>query len=504
MSDSRLLARNSVFNLVGLLLPLVLALLTIPALVRGLGAERFAILTLAWAAIGYFSLFELGLSRALTQAVAQRLGNARREELPALVWTSLLLLLGLGILGALIVAAITPLLVTRVLNVPATLRQETITAFYILAASLPLVVTAVGLRGLMEAHQHFGTVNLLRVPLVAFTFIGPLLALPFSRSLVPAVVMLVLGRVIGFVTHLVICARRYPYLRDGPAFDVSSVRPLLRYGGWTTVTNIVSPMMVFLDRFLIGALLPIAAVAYYVTPYEVVTKLLVIAGAILAAMFPAFAATFESDPARMATLYERSLRGVVLTMFPVVLIAVALAHEGLTFWVKGALPSESALVLQWLAVGVFINAIGQAPYAALQGAARPELIAKLHLIELPLYVMAILVLVRTLGLPGAAIAWTGRVSIDTVALLIIAKRKLQVPLLPQQGGGMSIALMFGAFLAAGLLDRTAARIGFSVVVLLVFAPLAWQRLLTPSERLTLRRWLRSPFSVPAVTPEGIA
>ena len=45
-----------------------------------------------------------------------------------------------------------------------------------------------------------------------------------------------------------------------------------------TVSNVVGPIMVYLDRFLIGALLPMAAVTQYVTPYEVVTKLTVIPG----------------------------------------------------------------------------------------------------------------------------------------------------------------------------------------------------------------------------------
>jgi O-antigen/teichoic acid export membrane protein len=55
-----------------------------------------------------------------------------------------------------------------------------------------------------------------------------------------------------------------------------------------TVSNVVSPLMVYVDRFLIGAFLSISAVAYYVTPHEVVTKLLVLPGAVAAVFFPAF------------------------------------------------------------------------------------------------------------------------------------------------------------------------------------------------------------------------
>src|SRR5258708_9530063 len=88
----RLLARNVIWNLVGSGAPMIVAVFCIPILIRGLGTARFGVLTLAWALIGYASLFDLGLGRALTQLVAKKLGAGEDREIPALVWTSLLLM----------------------------------------------------------------------------------------------------------------------------------------------------------------------------------------------------------------------------------------------------------------------------------------------------------------------------------------------------------------------------------------------------------------------------
>jgi len=54
------LSRNTVLNLVGQCAPLLVAIFAIPLLIRGLGTDRFGVLTLAWVVIGYFSLFDLG------------------------------------------------------------------------------------------------------------------------------------------------------------------------------------------------------------------------------------------------------------------------------------------------------------------------------------------------------------------------------------------------------------------------------------------------------------
>src|ERR1700731_2607195 len=89
LTSGRLLARNTIWNLLGNTAPMVGALICIPVLIRGLGKDRFGVLTLAWALIGYASLFDLGLGRALTQLVARKLGAGEDREVPSLAWTSL-------------------------------------------------------------------------------------------------------------------------------------------------------------------------------------------------------------------------------------------------------------------------------------------------------------------------------------------------------------------------------------------------------------------------------
>ena len=69
--------------------------------------------------LGYFGLFDLGLGRATTKFVAEALGPHQAERLPGLVWKSLAFQVLSGLVGSLVVAALTPLLVERVLKIPA-------------------------------------------------------------------------------------------------------------------------------------------------------------------------------------------------------------------------------------------------------------------------------------------------------------------------------------------------------------------------------------------------
>src|SRR5437660_9026062 len=118
LTSGNLLVRNAVWNFIGSAAPMLVAIFCIPILIRGLGTDRFGVLTLVWAVIGYASLFDLGLGRALTQVVARKLGAGEHHEVPALVWTSLLLMLLLGLIGTVVVVSLSPWLVHRMLPVP--------------------------------------------------------------------------------------------------------------------------------------------------------------------------------------------------------------------------------------------------------------------------------------------------------------------------------------------------------------------------------------------------
>jgi O-antigen/teichoic acid export membrane protein len=482
LTSGSLLARNTLWNVLGSGAPMAVAVFSIPILIRGLGKERFGVLTLAWALIGYASLFDLGLGRALTQLVARKLGAGEDRDVPTLVWTSLLLMLLLGVLGTVVIASISPWLVHHALNVPAALQNETLHSFYLLGLSVPVVITAAGLRGLLEAHQRFGLINTLRIPLGVFTFVGPLLVLPFSKSLVPVVATLLVGRVAGWAAHLALCLRIVPQLRRSITWQRSAVGPLLRVGGWMTVTNVVSPLLVTLDRFFIGAMVSMTAVAYYATPYEVVTKFLLLPGALMGVMFPAFSTGFAQDKNRTGLLFDRSVKSLFLVLFPIMLCTVALAHDGLRLWLGAEFAQHSFRVLQWLAVGVFVNSLALVPLTLLQAVGRPDLTATLHLIELPLYLGLLWWMIGTRGFEGAAIAWTARVTFDALFMFGLAKKfvpgtspvKLRTLLLT------AIALLTLA--VAGYVEGPVVKTLFLFGTILSFVLVTWFRILTPEER----------------------
>ena len=487
LTSGRLLARNTIWNLLGQLLPMAVGLLAIPPLVCELGVDRFGVLSLAWVVIGYFSLFDLGIGRALTKLVADKIGANDDATIPPLVWTSLFLMLLMGVVGCVITLAIAPWLVFTALKVPTTLQHETMHGFQLLAASIPLVTITSGLRGILEAQQRFRVLNFIRVPTSIFSFAGPLMVLPFSHSLVPVIIVLIVGRVLSGIAHLLACFHAMPDLRHHMTLHRGAVGPLVRFGGWMTVSNVVSPLMVYADRFLIGGLLPVSAVAYYTTPFDLVFRLQFIPVAVAGVLFPAFATSLASNPDRTALLVSRGIKYIFLVMFPVILIMVTFAPDGLRLWLGSAFAFHSQPVFRWIAAGTLINSVACIPFSLIQSAGQPRITATIHWFEAPLYLAAVWVLTKRLGIEGAAIAFTGRIAVDTVLMFIFADRMLQhrSKLLMRLTVVMTAALLVLA--GTTLLRTVIERAVFTLIALLVLGLAAFLAL-APDERSLLQRF----------------
>jgi O-antigen/teichoic acid export membrane protein len=475
---------------------MLVAIFCIPLLVKALGTNRFGILTLVWVLIGYATVFDFGLGRALTQLVAVRLGTDQQRDVPGLVWTSQLMMLFLGFCGTALLILLSGWLVRHVLHVPVGLEPETRWSLYLLAFSIPVVISTAGLRGLLEAHQQFGVTSALRIPAAVFTFAAPLLVLRFSHSLAPIVATLAVGRVVMWVAHLSYCAKIMPELGRGIAWHTPAIRRLLGFGGWMTISNVVGPLMVTLDRFVIAALVSVAAVAYYATSFDAITKLWLVPAALLGVMFPAFSMTFMQDRARTAVLYERSVKLLLVSLFPIIVSVIVLAESGLRLWIGPEFAEHSTRVLQWLAGGVFISCLAQVPFALVQGVGRPDLTAKLHLIELPGYLLALWYLSTRYGIDGAAIAWTARAFIDALVLFVIAKRLLPNGSHPATRVTALMTASLVVFTFAAQLQGLIFKGVFLLLTLAVFVPVNWFVVFSPQERLLVREWLSSLLSRP--------
>jgi O-antigen/teichoic acid export membrane protein len=206
-------------------------------------------------------------------------------------------------------------------------------------------------------------------------------------------------------------------------FDKIIFFKLLHFGGWVTVSQIVSPLFMYLDRILIGAFLSLTAVAYYSVPQEAISRLIIIPVSLSMVLFPVFSGQTVANENRnkVRDFYYRSIKYLTFLILPITIGIIIYAQEILHIWIGTRYSEESALVFQIIAIGFLFNSIAQVPTTVLYAFGRPDLPAKFHLLELPLMVILNILLIPWIGIVGAGIVWSMRVMIDAIILLYFAR-----------------------------------------------------------------------------------
>ena len=423
------LRRNTLWNLIGSGSPMLVGVFTIPYLISSLGVESFGILTLVWALVGYFSLFDFGLGRALTQQIATKRSQNVMDEIPGIIKAGLVFTAVTGLLGGALLFALTPKLSHSWLNISVNLQSNALSALMIASIGIPLTTLTTGFRGVLEGFEDFKTVNILRIVLGVANFALPALAVySVGPSLEYAVASLIVARLLILIFHYLLVNKKLSNKWMTVKLTYADLKRLTGFGLWMTVSNVISPLMVTADRFFISSVLGAAFVAYYTVPFEVLVRILIIPGALTAALFPKITKLINSNLTGAEELYVKSLKTVAAALIPVLLITIAGAHFGLSIWIDKGFADKAWLVTVILAIGIGFNGLAQIPHATIQAAGNVRLTAVIHFIELILYVPMLFFFLKLFGINGAAIAWVLRVFVDFLILQFFAKKIFKKPI----------------------------------------------------------------------------
>jgi O-antigen/teichoic acid export membrane protein len=488
------LFRNTVLNLLGLVVPLAVGFVAIPLVVRALGNERFGILSLVWVVFGYFGLFDLGLGRTTTKYIADALGRNEPGKLPGYLWTTVLLQTVIGVLAALLSYLAAPLIARRFLNIPPGYIGETILTLRLVGLSLPVMFVSSSFRGVLEAAQRFDLVNAVKVPVNVLFYVLPLAGVVLGLKLPGIVVLLVASRLAGLVLWARLSFGILPTLRTKPAFHAGLVRPLFSFSGWIGLSSILFAVTTSIDRLIIGAVITVEAVAFYSAPYEAINRVGVIPGSLGMVLFPAFS---YLDAGRKGTeaesLFARSTKLLLLTTGPVFILLMFFARDFLRLWLGPDYAAAATLVVQVLAAGFFVNTVFAVPNNYLQGIGRADIAPKYQVVEIVVYGALAWGGAKLWGIKGVALATALRLTAFTLVLWVASFRAGRVRFGFVWRNGLAAVLAGLALLALGL--GASSLLGFGLwgagALCAAFAAGAWRWLLDAEEKGLLGGLLRS-------------
>ncbi|ECC1659033.1 TPA: flippase [Salmonella enterica] len=407
--------KNSIWNIAGYIIP---AIITIPALGilgRVLGAERFGVFTLALAIVGYASIFDVGLSRAVIREIS--IFREQFEEKKKIISTSSLLVIIMGVIAASLLYIFSDA-ITNLLKISPALHLHVVNSLKILALSIPLfLITQIWL-ALLEGEERFGILNLYKSFTGSLLSLLPVIFIYIVPTLEYAVAGLVVSRLICLIIAFLLC--RKIILEAKLTFSSSTLKRLLMFGGWITISNIISPLMAYFDRFIVSNQLGAVMVAFYTAPSEIIARLGIIPGAFSRAIFPRLSSSKSvQDRAKNKRLVSLLL---LLITLPLLLVGILAGNSLMMLWMGPNFSGISGSVLVILLIGFVFNSLAQVPFASIQSRGYAKVTAYIHLLELIPYLIILFYFIRKYGILGAAYAWSIRMTVDYMLLSFFDKK----------------------------------------------------------------------------------
>ncbi len=485
LTSGKLIAKNTISSLIAQMIPMVVGFFALPPLVKSLQMERFGLLTLIWTIIGYFAFTDLGLGRVVIKFVAERVRTSNESEIPEILWTALFIMFSVGLLFSLILAGISPILINRVYDIPAYLHDESLRSFYALSLTVIPVILTAAMRGILEAQQNFSWINILHAGVGTMTYFGPFLVVRWYPHIDVVVYFLSGVRWLSLFIHFYLSYHFTPHFFSRFQLNRKIVPRLFRFGAWLTASNLIISVKVYVDRLIVGMLVPLSEVAVYTTPVEVLSRVLFIPGALVRVLFPAFASIAIDDKKSIMVLFDRGTKIIGLTMFMMTFTMIAFAPEGLHIWLGPSFRGKGALNLQILALGVFINSFGWIPITFLHSRERADLTAKFHIVETLLYIGMIYLFVSQLSTVGASISRSMIELLDLTGLLYLIHRvNPEVKINHKQLFqiiGLMLVLSFPFIFEIGIVVKISIYLGSMILFLLFY----WGVVFTFEDRIYL-------------------
>jgi len=414
------IVRNSAWNVTGIALS---TLFTIPSFAiysRVLGVELLGLLTLTFSIVGYASSFDFGLSRALIRQVSIHIDDK------GLVKTFMGTTTAFVGVVSLVIAAITWVAsesLTHYLSVSPAHSADSTAGFRWLSLSVPPYLLSLVGTAYFEGKEDFKALNIIRGASGALNAVAGVACVFWIPTLAAVMAALCISRWLSciavFVLYCIDVNRHDSVVRPALwTFDGEALRSSLSFGGWLTVSNVVGPMMVYFDRFVLSHLAGARVVAFYTVPAEVIGRLSLFPAAISKALFPRLSKRKHTAAADRRIGILLTLICSALTILPV----FAFAGDLLRLWMGPEYAGEPATVLRILLVGFFFNALAFGPFTDLQARGFSKTTACIHAVELFPYLGALILLTYMFGIVGTAIAWSLRTLVDYALMETYSRR----------------------------------------------------------------------------------
>lgn len=401
-------------NLVFQVFPVISALVMVPVSIRLYGAERFGLFSLGVTAVVMFNYMNFGVAVSVNRELA-RIDNDNEMEISRVFYSGWLLMLLIAILLSTVGLGLGSNIIEHVIHNNAQLYM---TAYLLIVGVLlasPLFLTIILFRAALESRLRFGVTASNRAFLNSVIFLSPGVASLLGKGIEFSFWIIVGVHLLSLAYLWLVLRKELPIKKI--TVSRHQLRKLFGSGLWMFVASGSSLLLFYSDRYIISVMIGIAAVAYYVAAYDLISRSSIIYGSISAPYAPAFARWYANDLLEEFSTALLSLYVVIGgVIFLICCVVILFTHEILYLWINADFAGKSAAILQFLCFGIFLSAINAVPRVLYLATNRERLLGLICIVNSVLFIGVLIFFIKMWGVRGAAGAFVVRSAAEFLLL----------------------------------------------------------------------------------------
>jgi O-antigen/teichoic acid export membrane protein len=396
------LLRNAFSNLLGAVIPALVALGTVPLVVKGLGDASYGVYSLVTAIVGYFAVIDINVTAGSVKYIAEFNAHKDQQRIDETVFFGLTVYALLGIAGGLGLFFGAHFFVTSVFSVPPSLEGEAVATLRLAALGFFLGQLQSYLNSIPQSLMRYDIAS--RIEMVFGTGV-PLLTvavLMLGYGLYEVILLRVITSAINCVVLWRCIRRLLPELawrKPGAAIR----RELLGFSAYSFLSRFATLSYAYADKLIIGALVGVTGLAYFTVASTLANRILSLTYRLSGVFFPAASAlAARGELEHLRTLYLKASRYVVFINASVLVLVAVFSYQILYYWMNPQFARAGQVVLAVMALSQFIDSLTSLPSLVNDGMGHPRFSGMFALARAAFGLVVVYLGVDGWGIAGAA------------------------------------------------------------------------------------------------------
>lgn len=491
------LLRNSGINFLAGLLPSLVVLFTMPFVVHHLGTAHYGMLILVSSMIGYFAVIDINIAAAATKYVSEFRSKGDEASESAVITLAVVISACIGVIGSIAMFVAQDWLVEHALNLPPDQKELGLRCIRLAAVGFLVAQLQQVLQSLPQALQRYTWVG------SSDAFFGVMvpgltvLALMLGGGIYEVLLVRV---TLSFCNVLVLAlmARqlfpRWRYCWPTPALR----RTVLSFSGYTYLGRLASLTYLHADKFIIGAMLSLEAVAYYSIAATIANRLLAMTFRFSSVIYPAASAlAAQGRWDELKTAYFKTSRYVFFINSCAVALICLFAREILYYWMGADFAATGWIVLTVVSLAMLIDSASNLPSLVNDGVGHSRLTGLFAIGRALLGLAVVIPGAKLFGLDGVAYGHLVASTVVVVTFLFVVHRfSIPFSILAYARNTYPVALTVTALAMAaswfwhpGLVMPLSAVASLAFLLCATLAAVGWLKVLMPEDRVRVTNWI---------------